>query len=152
MTLRYESEEFSEELKKRLNASSEFREKAKGMSWKILTVVSDIPFAIFSTYADGMLVERKHVPAAEIQAYREQADFIVEVPTYELSIEMATGKQSLATLFLSGKIKVEGSIFKAMKYQGAMEEMSKITAALANESVLPSKEEFTQTLRQRGLL
>ncbi|MEM2118981.1 MAG: SCP2 sterol-binding domain-containing protein, partial [Candidatus Bathyarchaeia archaeon] len=75
-----------------------------------------------------------------------------EVPTYELSIEMATGKQSLATLFLSGKIKVEGSIFKAMKYQGAMEEMSKITAALANESVLPSKEEFTQTLRQRGLL
>jgi hypothetical protein len=152
MSLKYESPEFSEELKKRINANSVYREKAKGMSWKILIVVKDIPFAVYSIYADGELIERKHVSASEIEEFRKKSDFIVEVPAYDLSIEMATGKKSLESLFMGRMIKLEGSIFKALQYRGAMEEMGKITAELANQSVIPLKDEFTGMLKERGLL
>jgi predicted lipid carrier protein YhbT len=152
MSLKYESPEFVEELKKRINSSQEYREKAKGVNWKILIIVKEIPFATLSTYADGELVERKHIRASEIEEYRKKSDFTVEVPSYDLSIEMATGKKSMESLFMSRMIKVEGSIFKALQYRGALELSTKITAELANASSIPSKEEFTAMLKERGLL
>lgn len=152
MPITYESREFSEELKKRVNANTEFREKAKGVTWKIMTIVADIPFATLSSHVDGELVERRHVPSAEIEAYKKQSGFIVEIPTYELSVEMAAGKHSLESLFMSGKLKVEGSIFKAMKYRDALGIVGKITTELTDQSIIPTKEEFMQTLRQRELL
>jgi putative sterol carrier protein len=152
MSLRYESPEFVEELKKRINSSQEYREKAKGMNWKILIIVKDIPFATLSTYADGEMIERKHIRSSEIEEYRKKSDFTVEVPSYDLSIEMATGKKSMEALFMSRMIKVEGSIFKALQYRGALEVSTKITAELANVSSIPSKEEFTAMLKERGLL
>jgi len=152
MPLQYESQEFSEELKKRLNANTEYREKAKNMTWKILIIAADVPFATISSYVDGELVERKHVPAAEIEAHKRHADFTVEIPTFELSVEMAIGKHSLESLFMSGKLKVDGSIFKAMRYRDALGLMGNILRELTNESIIPSKEELMQTLQQRGLL
>jgi hypothetical protein len=152
MSLQYESPEFSEELKKRLNANATYREKAKGMSWKILMIVKDVPFAVSSTYADGELVERKHIPSSEIEEQRKKGDFTIEIPTFDLSIEMAMGKKSLESLFMGRMIKLDGSIFKALKYRDAMELTAKTTAELANASVIQSKEEFTKMLRERGLL
>lgn len=152
MSLKYESPEFAEELKKRINSNQEYRQKAKGMNWKILIIVKDIPFATLSTYADGEMIERKHIRSSEIEEYRKKADFTVEVPSYDLSIEMATGKKSMEALFMSRMIKVEGSIFKALQYRGALEVSTKITAELANVSSIPSKEEFTAMLKERGLL
>lgn len=151
MSLRYESPEFVEELKKRINSNQEYRQKAKGMNWKILIIVNDIPFATYSSYANGELVERKHIRASEIEEYRKKADFTVEVPTYDLSIEMATGKKSLESLFMGRMIKLEGSIFKALQYRNAMEASGKITAELANASIIPSKEEFMKMLNELGL-
>jgi hypothetical protein len=152
MSLNYESPEFSEELKKRTNIDSEFREKAKGISWKILMVVKDVPFASLSSFSNGELVERKHVPAAEIEALRKNVDFTVEIPTYELSIDVAKGKESQQALFLGGKIKLQGSIFKALQYREALERFGKITSDLTNESIVPSKEDFVNMLRNRCLL
>jgi predicted lipid carrier protein YhbT len=152
MPLQYESSEFSEELRKRTNANVAYREKAKGMNWKTLIAVTDIPFAVFTSYSEGELVERKHVSAKEIEDARKNADFIVEIPTYELSIEVATGKKSMESLFLSRAIKVDGNIFKALQYRSAVEVYGKITADLANESTIPSKEDFVKTLHERGLL
>jgi putative sterol carrier protein len=152
MQLVYESPHYAEELKRRINASSEYREKAKGVNLKTLFIVKDIPFATYSSYADGELVDRRHVSPSEIEETKKQSDFVVEISTYELSIEVATGKKSLESLFLSREMKVEGSIFKALQYRGALEAASKITAALANESVVPSKEDFVKILRERKLL
>jgi putative sterol carrier protein len=152
MTLTYESSEFSEELKKRINASSEYREKAKGVNWKTLFIVKDVPFATYSSYADGEVIERKHIPQREIEETRKNVDFIVEIPTYDLSIEVATGKKSLESLFFSKMLKLEGSIFKALKYRGAIELASKITAELVKEAIIPSKEDFTKMLKECGLL
>jgi predicted lipid carrier protein YhbT len=152
MSLKYESPEFAEELKKRINSNQEYRQKAKGMNWKILIIVKDIPFATLSTYADGEMIERKHIRSSEIEEHRKKADFTVEVPSYDLSIEMATGKKSMEALFMSRMIKVEGSIFKALQYRGALEVSTKITAELANVSSIPSKEEFTAMLKERGSL
>jgi putative sterol carrier protein len=98
------------------------------------------------------LVERKHIPPSEIEETKKNVDFTVEIPTYELSVEMATGKKSLESLFMSRAIKLEGSIFKALQYRGAIEIASKITAALTSESVIPSKEDFMKMLRERRLL
>jgi putative sterol carrier protein len=152
MPLVYESPEYAEELKRRINGSSEYREKAKGVNLKTLFIVKDIPFATYSSYADGELIDRRQVSPSEIEETRKQSDFVVEISTYELSIEVATGKKSLESLFLSREMKVEGSIFKALQYKGALEAASKITAALANESVIPSKEDFVKILRERKLL
>jgi putative sterol carrier protein len=152
MSLTYESPEFSEELKKKANSNPEYRQKAKGMNWKTLIIVTDIPFATLANYQDGEIVERKHIPAAQIAEARKNADFIVEVPTYELSIEMAQGKKSLESLFMSRAIKVDGSIFKALQYRGALEAYAKITTELTSASTIPSKEDFVKALRERGLL
>jgi putative sterol carrier protein len=152
MPMQYESLEFSEELKKRTNANADYRDKAKGMNWKTLIIAVDIPFAVYTSYSDGELVERKHVPTVEIEEARKNTDFIVEIPTYELSVEMATGKKSLESLFMSRAIKLDGSIFKALQFRSAIERYSKINAELANESIIPSKEDFVKTLRERGLL
>jgi putative sterol carrier protein len=152
MSLVYESPEYVEELKRRINGSSEYREKAKGVNWKTLFIVKDIPFATYSSYADGELIERKNIPSNEIEETKKKADFTVEIPTYELSIEVATGKKSLESLFLSRMIKIEGSIFKGLMYRGALEVATKITATLANESTISSKEDFMKMLREHKLL
>jgi putative sterol carrier protein len=152
MLLRYESQEFSEELKKRMNSNKEYREKAKGMTWKTLFIVEDIRFAVYSDYLDGELVERKHVSSSQIEEYRKKADFVVGIPTYELSVEIAAGRKSLETLFMSGTLKLEGSIFKALQYRGAIELAGKITAQLTNESSIPSKEDFVKVFSEQGLL
>ncbi len=152
MLLRYESQEFSEELKKRMNSNKEYREKAKGMTWKTLFIVEDIRFAVYSDYLDGELVERKHVSSTQIEEYRKKADFVAGIPTYELSVEIAAGRKSLETLFMSGTLKLEGSIFKALQYRGAIELAGKITAQLTNESSIPSKEDFVKVFSEQGLL
>jgi putative sterol carrier protein len=152
MPLRYESQKFSEELKKRMNSSREYREKAKGMTWKTLFIVEGMCFAVYSDYLDGELVERKHVSSRQIEEYRKKADFVVGIPTYELSVEIAAGRKSLETLFMSGTLKLEGSVFKALQYRGAIELAGKITAQLTNESSIPSKEDFVKVFSERGLL
>jgi hypothetical protein len=152
MQLKYESQEFAGELKRRINANGEYREKAKRMTWKTLFIVEDIHFAVYSDYLDGELVERKHVPSSQIEEYRKKADFVVEIPTYELSVEIAAGRKSLETMFMSGTLKVKGSVFKALQYRGAMEIAGKITADLTNESSMPSKEDFVKMLSEQGLL
>jgi hypothetical protein len=152
MPLTYESQEFSEELKRRMNLNTEYRERAKGMTWKILFMVEDIRFAVYSDYLSGELVERKPVPSSEIEEYRKKADFVVRIPNYELSVEIAAGRKPLETLFLSGTLKLEGSVFKALQYRGAMELAAKITAQLTNESTVPSRADFVKMLGERGLV
>jgi putative sterol carrier protein len=152
MPLKYESPEFEEELKKRINTNIEYRERAKGVNWKILTIVDDVSFATYSNYEDGELIERKHISPSETAEIRKEADFVVETPTYDLSIEIATGKKSLESAFMNGMVRLEGSIFKALQYREALEMSQKIEADLVNESTIPSKEEFVETLKQRGLL
>ena len=151
MPLQYESPEFNEELKKRVNANGEYREKAKGMNWKTLITVKDVPFSTYSSYSDGELVERKHVAPNELEECKKKADFKIEIPTYDLSTEIASGRKSIEKLFLSGAVKLEGAIFKALQYRAAAELIAKITADLTNESIIPSKEEFTKMLREHGL-
>ncbi len=135
-----------------MNSNKEYREKAKGMTWKTLFIVEDIRFAVYSDYLDGELVERKRVSSSQIEEYRKKADFVVGIPTYELSVEIAAGRKSLETLFMSGTLKLEGSIFKALQYRGAIELAGKITAQLTNESSIPSKEDFVKVFSEQGLL
>ncbi|MCJ7718674.1 SCP2 sterol-binding domain-containing protein, partial [Candidatus Bathyarchaeota archaeon] len=150
--LEYESQEFSDELKKRINTDKDYREKAHGMNWATLSIIDDVPFATYSNYVNGELTDRKHILPSEADEYKKKVDFFVEIPTYDLSVEMATGKKSLESMFLGGNLKVEGSIFKALQYRDAIERATKITAELANESVIPSSEDFAKMLKKLGLL
>ncbi len=151
MPLEYESQEFSDELKKRINTDKDYREKAHGMNWAILSFIDDVPFATYSNYVNGELTDRKHILPGEAEEYKKKVDFFVEIPTYALSVEIAIGKKSLESMFLGGNLKVEGSIFKALQYRDAIERVAKITAELANESVIPSREDFAKTLKKLGL-
>ncbi len=146
----YESREFSYELKRRINADKDYREKARGMNWATLFIIDDVPLATYSNYVNGELTDRKHILPSETEEYKKKVDFVVEIPTYDLSVEMATGKKSLESMFLSGKLKVDGSIFKALQYRDAIERVAKITAELANESVIPSREDFAKMLKKLG--
>ena len=152
MPLEYESREFSEELRKRINTDKDYREKAKGMNWKTLIVITDVPSAVYSDYVNGELRAREHVPPSEVEEYKKKVDFFVEIPTYDLSVEMATGRKSLESMFLSGKLKVEGSIFKALQFRDAIDRVAKITEKLANESTIPPKEDFERALKKNRSL
>ncbi|MDH7563502.1 MAG: hypothetical protein QHH24_01275 [Candidatus Bathyarchaeota archaeon] len=152
MSLQYESAEFSEELKKRINRSSEFREKIGHANLKTLIIVKDVPSATFASFVEGVLEERNHIPLSQIEEYRKKADFTIEIPTYELSVDVASGKKSLESLYLGGMLKMEGSVFKALQYRDVFAIVAKITADLVNQSTVPLKEDFVKMLQKRGLL
>jgi hypothetical protein len=146
MVLKYESKEFSDALVERLNTDYELREKAKGMNLKTLVVVDDVAFAVYTHYENGKVVERRHLSLIEAEAIRKDMDFVMGVPTYDLSVAAASGKESFETLFMNRKVKLEGSILKALPHLGAMKVVAKITAQLVSESVVPPKDEFVQML------
>ncbi|MBS7632435.1 hypothetical protein KEJ15_02270 [Candidatus Bathyarchaeota archaeon] len=150
--MQYESAEFSEELKKRINNSKELKEKIDHTNLKTLIIVKDIPFATFANFAEGVLAERNHIPPNQIEEYRKKADFTIEIPTYELSVDVASGKKSLESLYIGGMLKMEGSIFKALQYRDVFAVVAKITADLVNQSTVLSKEDFAKMLQKRGLL
>jgi len=99
-----------------MNSNREYREKTRGITWKTLFIVEDMHFAVYSDYLDGELVERKHVPPSQIEEYKRKANFVVGIPTYELSVEIAAGRKSMETLFMNRTLKLEGSVFKALQY------------------------------------
>jgi len=152
MILKYESKEFSKELMERLNGDEEFRDKARGMNLKTLVVVDDVPFAVYTRYENGEVAERRHLSTTETEVMRKSMDFVMEIPTYELSVAAASGKESFETLFMNRKVKLEGSILKALPYLNAMRVVAKITAQLVSQSVVPSRDQFQQMVKDEGLL
>lgn len=152
MIMKYESKEFSRELVERLNADAEFRDKAKGMNLRTLVVIDDVAFAVYTRYEDGEVVERRHLRLAEADAMRKNMDFVMEIPTYELSVAAASGKESFESLFMNRKVKLEGSILKALPYLNAMRIVAKITAHLVSECAVPSQDEFRRMVDDEGFL
>ena len=79
-------------------------------------------------------------------------DFVMEIPTYELSVAAASGKESFESLFMNRKVKLEGSILKALPYLNAMRIVAKITAHLVSECAVPSQDEFRRMVDDEGFL
>ncbi len=119
------------------------------MNWKTLFIVKDVRFVTYSSYADWELVERKRV-APSVEEHRKKADFVVEIPTYELSVEMAAGKKIQGVIIHEWKVEVGRFYFKALQYRDAIGSSTNVIAQLTNESTVLSKEEFIKMLRDAG--
>jgi putative sterol carrier protein len=114
------SEEWVDEVKERLNASESFRKAAGGAKAKIQQIISGSP--------EG---ERRYWIRIE-DGTIDMGMGDIEVPDvtitqdYETSSAMARSEINPVSAFMTGKLKIGGSMMLLMQLQGAFSELPKV--------------------------
>jgi putative sterol carrier protein len=112
------SDEWTVELKRRLNESDSFRTAAGGANATVENVIAttDGPKRYWIRIADGR-VDLGSGPATEPDAAIEQ--------DYETAASLARGELNAVSAFMSGKIRINGSMMLLMQLQGALTELAR---------------------------
>jgi len=113
------SDEWTAELKDRLNASTGFREAAAGARATIQNVINT---------AEGqkrywIRIEEGAVDLGAGDA--EQPDATIE-QEYETAAALARSELNAVGAFMSGKLRINGSMMLLMQLQGALSELAKV--------------------------
>jgi len=118
MPVQFLSPEWTEELEKRLNASDTFRAAASAANVTIQNVIET---------PDGakrywMRFEGGSVKLEAGDA--EKADATIE-QDYATAVALAKGELNPVSAFMTGKIRINGSMMLLMQLQGALSELAK---------------------------
>ena len=119
MPVKFLSEEWTSEVKERLNASEAFRKSAGSASAKLQQVV---------TGPDG---ERRYwikLKGGEVEMGQgdiESPDCTI-TQDYETAVAMAKSEVNPVSAFMSGKLKVAGNMMLLMQLQGAISELAHV--------------------------
>ena len=116
-TMQYFSQEFFDELARRLNADAEWKKKAATLTAKITLTVTDRAWSAMIDIANGAVV------AKAVKA-EDPADFKFEGP-YEVWQKIAAGQTDFNTAVITGKMKFKGSLPKIMGIQTQMNHLTK---------------------------
>ena len=116
-TMRYFSQEFFDELARRLNLDPDWGKKAAGLTTRITLTVMDRGLSFMVEIANG------RVAARAVKA-DDPADFKFEAP-YEIWGKIAAGQTDFNTAVITGKMKFRGSLPKIM---GIQPQMNRLTA------------------------
>jgi putative sterol carrier protein len=120
MPVQFLSPEWTEELEKRLNASDEFRAAAAAANVTIQNVI-DTP--------DGAKRYWMRFEAGSVKLEAgdaEKADATIE-QDYDTAVALAKSELNPVSAFMTGKIRINGSMMLLMQLQGALsEEMQEI--------------------------
>jgi putative sterol carrier protein len=123
----YLSPEWLAEGRSRIEKSKEFRDAAQSLELSMINVITDAPKrgTIYVRYAiaDGAIQDVKLGTDPKIAA--NEADFKV-TGSYETFAALTQGTMSIAQAFLARKIKVEGSIPRAMKFVKPLDTMNRL--------------------------
>lgn len=119
MPIRFLSEEWAAELKMRLNESEGFRKAAAGAEATIQNVVST---------PDGQ--KRYWIRIAEDsveigQGDAERPDATIE-QDYQTAAALARSELNPVSAFMTGKLRINGSMMLLMQLQGALSELPKV--------------------------
>jgi putative sterol carrier protein len=118
MTVQFLSQEWTAELEHRLNASEAFRKAAGEAKVTIQNVInaSDGPKRYWMRF-DGGSVSMGAGQAEAVDATVEQ--------DYDTAVALARSELSPVTAFMTGKIRINGSMMLLMQLQGALSELAK---------------------------
>ncbi len=119
MPVQFLSDEWVEELKQRLNASETFRKNAGNASAKLQQVITGGPEGerrYWIRIDDGQI----DMGPGDI----EQPDATI-TQDYDTAAAMARSEVSPVSAFMTGKLKVNGSMMLLMQLQGAIAELPK---------------------------
>jgi putative sterol carrier protein len=123
----YLSPKWLEEARKQIEASKEFREAAKGLELSMVNVVTDAPggktLYIRYAFADGEIQDLKL--GSDPKITDAGSDFKVTA-SYETFASLTQGKTSIAQAFLARKLKLEGSLPRAMKFVKPLDVMNRV--------------------------
>lgn len=119
MPVQFLSDEWTAELKQRLGESESFRKAAAGAAATIQNVIAtaDGPKRYWVKFADGE-VDLGPGDAAQLDATIEQ--------DYETAAALARGELNAVSAFMSGKIRINGSMMLLMQLQGALSELAHV--------------------------
>ena len=118
MPVQFLSPEWTEELEKRLNASDEFRAAAAAANVTIQNVI-DTPDGAKRYW---MRFEGGSVKLEAGDA--ERADATIE-QDYDTAVALAKSELNPVSAFMTGKIRINGSMMLLMQLQGALSELAK---------------------------
>lgn len=127
MPVPFLSKEWLQEAQRRIAASKEFAEAAKGMTTSVLNVVTGAPggatLYVYYEFKDGKLTE------ASVGTKDRDAEFKVK-SSYETSSLINQGKLSTMQAVFTRKIALDGNMGKAMKYARPLETFNKVVREL----------------------
>jgi putative sterol carrier protein len=118
MPVQFLSPEWTEELEKRLNASDEFRAAAAAANVTIQNVI-DTPDGAKRYW---MRFEGGSVKLEAGDA--ERADATIE-QDYDTAVALAKSELNPVSAFMTGKIRINGSMMLLMQLQGALSELAR---------------------------
>jgi len=118
MPVQFLSPEWTEELEKRLNASDAFRAAAASATVTIQNVINtpDGPKRYWMRF-EGGTVELAAGDADKPDATIEQ--------DYDTAVALAKSELNPVSAFMTGKIRINGSMMLLMQLQGALSELAK---------------------------
>ncbi|HEY8117387.1 MAG TPA: SCP2 sterol-binding domain-containing protein [Actinomycetota bacterium] len=118
MPVQFLSPEWTEELEKRLNASDEFRAAAAAANVTIQNVIAtpDGAKRYWMRFEGGSVT----LEAGDA----EKADATIE-QDYDTAVALAKSELNPVSAFMTGKIRINGSMMLLMQLQGALSELAK---------------------------
>jgi putative sterol carrier protein len=118
MPVQFLSPEWTEQLEKRLNASDAFRDAAASANVTIQNVINtpDGPKRYWMRF-EGGTVELEAGDADKPDATIEQ--------DYDTAVALAKSELNPVSAFMTGKIRINGSMMLLMQLQGALSELAK---------------------------
>lgn len=118
MPVQFLSDEWTEQLEQRLNASEAFRKAAGGSNVTIQNVIN-APDGTkrYWMHFDGGSVELGSGDAESPEATIEQ--------DYDTAVALARSELNPVTAFMTGKIRINGSMMLLMQLQPALSELAK---------------------------
>jgi len=116
--MQYFSEEYFQELARRLNEDADWRKKAAATTLRVTLTVTDRASSYMLEIANGIVTAKKAAP-------EDPADFKFEAP-YEVWGRIALGQTDFNTAVLTGKMKFKGSLPKVMAIQPQMTRLTQV--------------------------
>ncbi|MCJ2531050.1 MAG: SCP2 sterol-binding domain-containing protein [Candidatus Thermoplasmatota archaeon] len=119
------TEQYFQDLAARLNADTEWRKKAEGITSRIVTTVSDRGISALLDIQNG------EVKASQVDA-DTPADFKFEAD-YDVWKASAQGEGDLTTLVMTGRMRFRGSMSKIMAMMTPLNRLTEILRDLPKD-------------------
>jgi putative sterol carrier protein len=110
--------------------------RTKGVKASILCIIHDSPDHVddvmFIDFDDGQVKEIYAGTLSEFERRKVKPVFVVE-GEYETFVEIQEGRLTQATALMKGRLRLRGSLFKALKHMRALEAITQILGEVPTE-------------------
>lgn len=134
--MKYLSRQWVEEGRRRVQGHPLFLARTKGIRASILCVVHDSPDHVddvfYIDFDDGEILDLYAGTFTEFHERDASPDFVVE-GEYDTYVSIQEGRLTQATALMKGRLRLKGSLFKALKHMRALEAVTQILSEIPTE-------------------